>query len=418
MENKYFKLSESLYDICTKYPFLIIFLSKNGFPNLSDKSKLESVGKSLSLENAIKIKKYDTIQFCKQLESYIENELENNQLVQSSSDISIKGLLPCPVRIPLQEKLSEFISDYESENNHKILAELKAASMGVDWLVENKQIWESIDNMPDVFVSAGFDLFFDEKMIRKFSNGFSSSLAYESYNTDFNNDYIQLKDPNNQYSLLAVVPAVFLVNTDELNGREIPNSWADILKPEYENSISLPVGDFDLFNSILLHINKEYGEKAVKKLASCMQEDLHPSQMIKTESRKQNRPLVSIMPYFFTKMIKPGGKMKVVWPEDGAIISPIFMLTKKSSLEKTQKLIDFMSSTEIGEILSHQGLFPSVNPNVDNNIPKQNKFMWMGWEYINNNNIGDLILKCDEIFKTEIEDRKSNFLKNLKFGFK
>jgi len=107
---------------------------------------------------------------------------------------------------------------------------------------------------------------------------------------------------------------------------------------------------------------------------------------------------------FFTKMVKVGGPMIAVWPEDGAIISPIFMLTKEDRLEKTQPVIDFFASEGVGEILSHQGLFPSINPNVDNRLPEENKFMWLGWDYINSNDIGSLITKCEAIFKKSIQD--------------
>jgi len=122
------------------------------------------------------------------------------------------------------------------------------------------------------------------------------------------------------------------------------------------------------------------------------------------------------MPYFFTKMIKQGGVMEAVWPEDGAIISPIFMLTKRNRLEKIQPVIDFFASEAVGEILSHQGLFPSINPNVDNRLPKENKFMWLGWDFINSNNIGGLIKKCEAIFNKSIQDESFRNLGPLSYA--
>src|SRR3712207_7044342 len=50
--------------------------------------------------------------------------------------------------------------------------------------------------------------------------------------------------------------------------------------------------------------------------------------MVKAKSKgKSNEPAVSIIPYFFTQMI--GDRQVAVWPEDGAVISPIFMMSKK-----------------------------------------------------------------------------------------
>jgi ABC-type Fe3+ transport system substrate-binding protein len=187
-----------------------------------------------------------------------------------------------------------------------------------------------------------------------------------------------------------------------LDGREVPKSWKDILKPEFEKRVSLPVGDFDLFNGILLNIHKHYGDEGVKKLGRSLLESMHPSQMVKSDRKKENKPIVTIMPYFFTKMVKEGGPMSAIWPEDGAIVSPIFMLSKKEKIDKLQPVIDFFASLEVGKILSHSGLFPSVHPDLDNNIPAKNKFMWLEWDYIYNNDISKLIKHCEKLFNEAI----------------
>jgi len=73
------------------------------------------------------------------------------------------------------------------------------------------------------------------------------------------------------------------------------------------------------------------------------------------------------------------------------------MLTKKDKEEKIKKLAEFLSGEQVGKILSHQGLFPSVNPEVDNNIDGK-KFLWVGWDYIHENNIGEILKECKELF--------------------
>ncbi|MEA3265628.1 MAG: ABC transporter substrate-binding protein, partial [Candidatus Fermentibacteria bacterium] len=47
-------------------------------------------------------------------------------------------------------------------------------------------------------------------------------------------------------------------------------------------------------------------------------------------------------------------------------------------------------------------LFPSVHPDLDNRIPPENKFMWLGWDYIYSNDISALILKCEALFNKAI----------------
>jgi ABC-type Fe3+ transport system substrate-binding protein len=194
------------------------------------------------------------------------------------------------------------------------------------------------------------------------------------------------------------------VNSEELNGRKMPASWDDILGEEFENSVSLPIGDFDLFNAILLNIQNKYGDEGVKKLGKSLLQSMHPSEMVKSHIKKSGKPVVTIMPYFFTKMTKRGGPMKAVWPSDGAIISPIFMLTKKEGKEKLKPIVDFFASVKVGEILSHNGRFPSVNPDIDNMISKEQKYMWYGWDNIKKNDIGKLITRCEKLFHESVQE--------------
>ncbi len=412
MENKYFATSDSLFDITEKYSEAVDLLVSIGFENIRDEKQRKAIGKAITLEMALKTKKINTEVFEKQLVDLIETrqkdideELKSNGAIKDV-DVRIEGILPCPVRIPLMEAFQGWMEDNKDSLNKKVGYELKAASMGVDWLKKSLGNSASEDVLADIFISAGFDLFFDKNLIGKYKseNIFEDITDYEYYNKDFNNADINLKDPDRQYSMIGVVPAVFLINTEELNGRKIPTSWDEILSEEFENKVSLPIGDFDLFNAILLNINQKYGEDGVKKLGRSLLRSMHPSEMVKSHIKKAEKPIVTIMPYFFTKMTKNGGPMKAVWPKDGAIISPIFMLSKRKKKEELKAFVNFFSSKEVGEILSHNGRFPSVNPEVDNMISSEHKYMWLGWEYIKKNDIGELIVECERVFTEAVSE--------------
>lgn len=203
--------------------------------------------------------------------------------------------------------------------------------------------------------------------------------------------------------MLGVVPAVFLINKEELGDLPIPKTWEDILKEEFEGKVSLPIADFDLFNAMLLNIYKKYGEEGVARLGKSLKTSMHPSEMVKSH-RKKERPIVTVMPYFFTRTVSKGGPMVAVWPEDGAIISPIFMLSKKEKKEDLKTIVEYFSSREVGEILAHNGKFPSINPKVNNHIPEDNKYMWIGWDYLKEHDVATLIETCEEIFNRHINE--------------
>ncbi len=48
--------------------------------------------------------------------------------------------------------------------------------------------------------------------------------------------------------------------------------------------------------------------------------------------------------------------------------------------------------------MSSNGKFPSTNPDIDNDLKESEKFMWLGWDYIRDHDIGGLIDKCENIF--------------------
>jgi ABC-type Fe3+ transport system substrate-binding protein len=419
MKNKYFSLDDTLWTITEKYPETIPVFVSQGFNQMGDSTKRKAFGGAVSLKTALTLKMLNIETFSSALVELIEQErnladasLKTAPGKKSQDALRVEGLLPCPIRIPLMEQMENFAAKYKTTYNQDIQYDLKAASMGLDWLKELVIKEEDPEKLPDIFISAGFDLFFEKDLMGKFQRKdvFSDSTGFEKLNPLFDNDQISLKDPAGHYSMIGVVPAIFLVNTEELQGRSIPKTWKDILEPEFEKSISLPIGDFDLFNAILLHLYKNYGEESIDKLGRSLMQSMHPSQMVKSDRKKSEKPVVTIMPYFFTKMVKEGGPMTAIWPQDGAIISPIFMLTKKSKIDKLQPIIDFFASREVGEILAHKGLFPSIHPEVDNRIPEENRFMWLGWDYIYNHDIGELIDTCSSIFNDAVKENKE--LKN------
>lgn len=393
-----------LYDIISKYPQTKDYFILNGVKQVEDQKLLSTLGKSIRLETLIKSKKLNENLFLEEINNIIDNKTEVDSTlfdkeINNKAEIKLTGVLPCPVRIPLLESFETWLD--ETGKKDEIDYELKAASMGVDWLKDSM----SEELLSDVFLSAGFDLFFDDKYMNQFKKKkvFKDLIPVEKYNEDFDNEYLSLKDPDGDYSIISVVPAVFLVNEEILGDKKAPKSWKELISGDYDNSVSLPIGDFDLFNAILLNIYKIFGLDGIRRLGKTLLKSMHPSQMVKSNVGRV-QPAITIMPYFFTKMVKFGGPMQAIWPEDGAIISPIFMLTKAEKEEKLLEIAQFFGSKKVGEILSHTGLFPSTHPEVDNNIDKENKYMWVGWSYIKDNDIGHILELCIKEFNNSSED--------------
>ena len=219
---KYFDENEKIIDILNRYPETVEFFVNKGFDKLKNEKDRDVIGK-LSLNLILKTKGISIEGFSQMLDDFIElarnsADITLNQKTKRTKGVKVVGLLPCPVRVPLLEQFDAFVEKNETDIEY----DLKAASHGLEWLKGTVRNVEDYNELADIYLSAGFDLFFDEKLMGKFKKAgvFKSGVKYDKFNSDFENDYMSLKDPSGDYSILAVVPAVFLVNKNELNGRE------------------------------------------------------------------------------------------------------------------------------------------------------------------------------------------------------
>ena len=402
--NTYFSIKDKVYDVTEKYPELIDLFVARGFEPLKNEAMRKSIGKTISVELALRSKKIDVESFEREMIECIEDRnrskdfstgLEAVKVKNEAADYAVSGVLPCPIKMQIIEKLEGFVKSQD----YKIDLDLQAASMGLDAIKEIIKNSESADELSDIYMSAGFDLFFDKKLIGRYMDegSFSDITDVEHINEAFENDYIDLRDPKKRYTIIGVVPAIFMVNKELLGDREYPRSWEDILKPKFEDSVSLPVRDLDLFNAILLGMNAMYGKEGVAKLGKALLSSMHPAQMVKN-TNKTTGAAVSIMPYFFTWMAKEGGPLEIVWPKEGAIVSPIFLLTKTSSKDKIKPLVDFIFSEDMGQVLAGEGKFPTTVRGIDNRLDKEQRFVWAGWDYLHSHDIGEVLKELEHIF--------------------
>ena len=227
---------------------------------------------------------------------------------------------------------------------------------------------------------------------------------YEKINSSF--DWIQISDPKWNYQILSVVPAIFMVDKNEIGDIRPPTWREDLLDSRFEKKISIPVWDFEMFNVLLLNIYKLYWNEWIKKLSKNLLVSLHPVEWIKQKSAK--KPAVTVMPYFFTKMVWPNSSLQPVWPSEWAIISPVYLLWKESKKEVIKPIIDFFMSDENSEIMMQKWAFPTLNPHLDNKLEKDRKFIWLWWDYIEENNLTSLINKLVKLFEMYEIKKKFN----------
>ena len=404
--NKFFSLNDTLYSIVDKYPETLDFFVASGFEQLKNSKMLETMGRTVTLDMALKSRKLNAELFAEKLVTFLEKDEDVDISLAESrgdakGDLLIEGVLPCPIRIPLLEGIKDWVTEENEKRDYTIAYELKSANLGLDWVTEKVKTGDP-NQVSDILLSAGYELFFDEKLMGQYMKNGIFETYIEDMNKDFCNENIDLRDPKKQYAIMGVVPAVFLINKTALGNRRVPETWEDLLSEEYEDSVALPMNDLDLFNALVITIYKEFGSEGIQKLARSYKKNLHPAQMVKAKAKSNDAPAISIIPYFFTQMLMGSTDLYAVWPKDGALLSPIFMISKKEKADKVKPFMDFFMSEKIGNLFSANGKFPSTNPNVDNHLEPDQNFKWVGWDFIHGNDVGALVRQCENEFNEAI----------------
>ena len=414
MKNHAITAEMSLLEVTEEFPATLDVFLANGFSQMANPEKRRAQGARITLGQALALKGKSPEAFISLLNKAVDAAAApadltlaeadpGEEIFPRTGDIRVAGLLPCPVRIPLLEAFEQVKQEVEAEGGLQVGVRLAAASVGADALNAGMQAMRDEGDLPDVFLSAGFEAFFDRRNMARFKErGVFTDLSWPQHNALL--APYELRDPAGHYSLLGVVPAVFLVDRTQLaEGQAPPRNWGELLDPALAGRVALPVGDFDLFNGILLTVFKHFGEAGVTALGRNLQQGLHPSQAAgRFAARSGQGPLVSVIPFFFSRMAALNPHAEIVWPEDGAIISPIFMLLKAAAPAGARRLASFFASREVGEILAHKGLFPSCHPEVENPVPGTPEapapFLWLGWDFIRNNDLGELIPRVNQLF--------------------
>lgn len=344
-----------------------------------DKKELSTMGKFISLKSALKAKNIAEEVFIKAFDEYRES-IKNEEELKKFGKLKVAGVLPCPIRIPLVDELNK--------NNLKNFSfNLKSANLGLDHV---KESFEKDEN-PDLIISAGYEMITNENYRKILKRDYISPQA--EINKGFIERGADLKDGENTFHIIGIVPAVFIVNKRVLGNKKIPESWEELLSGDYKNSLAIPMSDLDLYNALVISIYERYGSDGLKKLKDAIYTSAHPAQMVK----EKELAAISVAPYFFAAMVQ-SQDLQMVWPKDGAIVSPIFMTAKKDKIEQLKEIIGIFLSEKVAKIFSANGKFPSTNPNTDLGISSDQKLMFPGWDFLNKN-IDKKIEKIEEIFK-------------------
>lgn len=300
--------------------------------------------------------------------------------------------LPCPLKAPLGIALENL---RESLGEGAVWPRIFMDSCGKHTLNDLASTLTKPEEVPDFIVSAGLNGFLSKSFRDRFAVG--DLLAPLPQNMHPALAGAGLADPRGVCRLYACNPLVMVVVPSRLGGLPVPRSFSDLLDPAYAGKIGLcgppeTAGD----STLLLFIRLNHGAEAVAALGRAMVCDTHPSQIFRP-APGANPPPIGVMPYFFANAAPRQGDVEIVWPEDGALVSPLFVMVKSSARERLAPLVDFFTGPKAAAIAGG-ALIPPTHPQADPSLPEGARLRFIGWDVLEHHDLGPLIAEAGALF--------------------
>ncbi len=308
------------------------------------------------------------------------------------SDYDVLCLLPCPIKVPIGTGFDELIQDMGSDCDFQYLVEGNA-NYEVMWLDESSHIPKK-EELPKIIISSGVNSFyrkdFREKAIRE--NYFKKVRGTEEIKSG------EFNDSKGNYYIMALNYLVMVVDLTKLNGRNIPQSFAELLDSNFDKEIAIRGKKKKYCETTLLSIYKNFGMQGINKLNRLVGYGGHPAEMVKKIGRGlKDSPAISIVPYFYAKLLKHNKNARIIWPEEGAIVSPVTLLVQGAATENLERTVDYFTSEFVRSVCNHAFL-----PHPEDYLAylKENnyKLNWIGWDFIENHEINKLLVYLNTIF--------------------
>ncbi len=377
---------ENLLQIREQSENLLPLFEKQGLGSYFKEENLQKIGRFTRLNTLLQAKKIDAQSFIARLNEVLASEESVVKSMQQQEDLHFAAMLPCGLRNPFKEFAESYFNQEQG-----LFQQLNYLIEGnVNHELSYYPLLDTISDereLPDVIMASDVNNFFH----KPFWERFVDTGVFETYTPYTPHAYLEkagYADPDRHFTMYTANLLVMVVDKERLGDRPMPTCWDDLLSPHWQNDIIMRGEDNFFCNAVMLPFYKDKGMEAIPVLAENIKSGLHPAEMVKLAgSGKAEGAAVYIMPYFFSKRIKHPS-VEVVWPTDGAIVSPVFLLAKKSKLAENKALLDFLLSKETAEMMYGRH-FPVIHPEVNHeHLPQAVK--WLGWDFLKGHDIGQL----------------------------
>ncbi|MBP5979968.1 MAG: ABC transporter substrate-binding protein [Halomonas sp.] len=171
----------------------------------------------------------------------------------------------------------------------------------------------------------------------------------------------ELFDPEGYYYGTKLITTGIVYNT---GADEQPQSWQDLLKPEYESLVTMPSPLYS--GAALIHMaaiseNSELGESYYDALHANRTEAQGGNGGVFNAVAAGTKPYGIVVDFLPIREAAKGSPVEFVFPEEGvsAVTEPVAIMAGAKNVDAAQKFVDFVLSQEGQQLVSEQGYLPA-----------------------------------------------------------
>lgn len=301
--------------------------------------------------------------------------------------------LPCPVRVPLERAFDDAL---ERGDLKPLRIRLEGhANKGEK--ADRDLADAAPEDLPWLFLTPGVGWIYGQASRERLMD----SGAFEDVSgwTTDDGPLAGLRDPHGRITVLCANLTVLAVDDARAVDRKRLESWSDLCDPSWERGLALR-GDGKTFcETTLLTLEERFGFEAMDNFRRAVGGHGHPSQMVKALSKPgpATHPAATL-PLFFARLLPRREGLRIVWPTEGAIASPVSLFVRKQAPDRVMKLAKWLCQREVADLCSGVGL-PSAMPGSPWKIPEGSKLLWVGWDSIRGQDLACRLERLQTLFE-------------------
>ena len=396
-------LDVTVYDLVESAPNILDAFHEFGIREFDDPAVRAHLGSVLRVRTLLAHRRVDPSAFAACIDGLLPSKQRNRPENEDAAlllenDPTLLALLPCGVKAGLDGALSNFADQMEADGrpfNYRTAGNVNHELSFYPFVDDVT----SADELPELILSADLNAFYHADFLSRFAEQGIFEDVLPVMDSAF--ESIGYRDPRSCFTMFAPNVLVLVRVRDSRRQVPIPESWHDLQKPAYAKSIMMR-GQGNFFCSgVLVPFFRLYGAEGLDRLAASVGWGTHPSQMIKRiDSGSDDIPPLYIMPLFFARKIKRTDRVDIIFPDEGAFVSPVQLLVKRSAREKLRFVTDFLMGEKVHQLCTDNH-FPSPLPQIENRCVDVEKLFWIGWDFIYENDLGALKRTIGARFSTE-----------------